>query len=84
MTDTCTYIGDGAGCTHAVVLGRSYCADHLWLVYKEGTAQHRKKDKRTAAAVWDLESEFNAAVEELAAEGYNFDEPRWEVETEEA
>jgi hypothetical protein len=80
MTDTCTYIGDGSGCTQAVVEGRSYCADHLWLVYKEGTAQVRKKDKRTAAAVWDLESEFNAAVEELAAEGYNFDEPRWEVE----
>jgi hypothetical protein len=84
MTNICTYIGDGAGCTHTAVEGRSYCADHLWLVYKQGTAQVRKKDKRTAAAVWDLESEFNAAVEELAAEGYNFDEPRWEVETEEA
>jgi hypothetical protein len=29
--------------------------------------------------VWDLESEFNAAVEELVMEGYNFDEPRWEA-----
>jgi hypothetical protein len=82
MTDTCTYIGDGAGCTHAVVLGRSYCTDHLWLVYKEGTAQHRKKDKKTAQAVWDLEAEFMAAVEQLMEEGYNFDEPRWEVEEE--
>jgi hypothetical protein len=32
-----------------------------------------------AAAVWDLESEFNAAVEELVLEGYDFDEERWEV-----
>jgi hypothetical protein len=29
--------------------------------------------------VWDLESEFNAAVEELIMEGYSFDEPRWEA-----
>jgi hypothetical protein len=55
----------------------------LFLVYKEGTAKpKRKKDLRVAAAVWDLESEFNAAVEELMNEGYNFDEPRWEVEEE--
>jgi hypothetical protein len=32
--------------------------------------------------VWDLESEFNQAVEELVAEGYDFDLPRWEVEEE--
>jgi hypothetical protein len=84
MTDTCTYIGDGSGCTGAVVLGRSYCAEHLWLVYKQGTAQVRKKDKRTAAAVWDLESEFNQAVQELVEEGYDFDEPRWEAVESEA
>ena len=78
----CTYIGDGAGCSHTAVEGRSYCTDHLWLVYKQGTAQHRKKDIKTAAAVWDLESEFNQAVQELVEEGYDFDEPRWEVEAE--
>jgi hypothetical protein len=51
------------------------------LIYKLGTARaQRKKDIRTAAAVWDLESEFNAAVEELILEGYNFDEERWEAE----
>jgi hypothetical protein len=32
-----------------------------------------------ANSTWDLESEFNAAVEELIAEGYDFDEPRWEI-----
>ena len=80
MTDICTYIGDGSGCSHTAVEGRSYCADHLWLVYKQGTAQIRKKDIKTAARVWDLESEFNAAVEELVLEGYDFDLPQWEAE----
>jgi len=81
----CTYLGDAltpCGCT-PTVLGKSYCAEHVFLVYKQGTARaRRKKDIKTAAAVWDLESEFNAAVQELAEEGYNFDEPLWEVEAE--
>lgn len=79
--DTCTYLGDSTtacGCT--AVEGRSYCTAHIGLIYKQGTARaKRKKDIRTAAAVWDLESEFNAAVEELAAEGWDFAEERWEV-----
>ena len=92
MIDTCTYIGSTDDsvyarlqptCCQPTVAGRSYCAEHLFLVYKEGSAKpRRKKDERTAAAVWDLESEFNAAVQELAEEGYNFDEPIWEVEEE--
>jgi hypothetical protein len=62
-------------------MGKSYCIEHIGLIYKQGTARaRRKKDIRTAAAVWDLESEFNAAVEELILEGYNFDEERWEAE----
>ena len=87
MTDTqqltCQYIGAQGTtptCTHRALPGRSYCAEHFELVYQKGTARaRRKKDLRVAAAVWDLESEFNAAVEELVMEGYNFDEPRWEV-----
>ena len=87
MTNTtqhpCQYIGAHGTtptCTHTALAGRSYCAEHLALVYQAGTARaKRKKDMRTAAAVWDLESEFNAAVEELIMEGYNFDEPTWEV-----
>jgi hypothetical protein len=67
--NTCTYIGDGTGCTHAVVEGRSYCADHLWLVYKQGSAVVRKKDTRTAAAVWDLRAELDSIIEELIEEG---------------
>jgi hypothetical protein len=53
----------------------------LPLVYQAGTARaRRKKDEKTAALVWDLESEFNAAVEELVNEGYDFEEPLWQVE----
>jgi hypothetical protein len=85
----CTYIGPNthslkATCTKPSLPGRSYCAEHLAIVYQAGTARaRRKKDERTAAAVWDLESEFNAAVEELIEEGYDPAEPRWETADEE-
>ena len=68
--DSCTYLGEHTeACGCAVVPGRSYCEQHLWLVYKQGTAVTRKKDTRTANAVWDLESELNSIVEELIEEG---------------
>jgi len=78
--DSCTYMGNAlVACGCATVLGKSYCQEHVFLVYKQGTARARRvKDQRVAAAVWDLEAEFNAAVEELVAEGYNFDEPTWD------
>jgi hypothetical protein len=39
-------------------------------VYQKGSnLRKRHKDIRTANSVWDIESEFNAALEELAAEG---------------
>ena len=86
MIDSCTYLGNNTqpcGCPSLV--GRSYCSEHYPLIYKLGTARaQRNKDKKTAAAVWDLESEFNQAVQELVEEGYNFDEPLWDVETEES
>jgi hypothetical protein len=41
-------------------------------MYQKGTAlRKRKKDIKRAAAIWDLESEFNAAVEELINEGFD-------------
>ena len=84
---TCQYIGAQGTtptCTQAALPGKSYCAEHLAVVYQVGTARaRRKKDIKTAAAVWDLESEFNAAVEELIMEGYDFGEERWEVKEEE-
>ena len=59
-------------CTVHSVAGRSYCEEHLWSVYQKGSATaRRKKDLRVAESVWDIESEFNAAVEELVSEGFD-------------
>lgn len=69
MTKTCTWIGEGEGCTEQALNGRSYCEQHLWLVYQRGTAVHRRKDTRTAGSVRDWENLFNEAVEELEQEG---------------
>ena len=81
----CTYLGNSTTrCGHPTLPGKSYCAEHYAVVYQAGTARaKRKKDARVAAAVWDLESEFNAAVEELIMEGYDPSEERWEVKEEE-
>jgi hypothetical protein len=77
---TCQYIGQDSTahstrleptCCTPSLAGRSYCEEHLWCVYQKGSATaRRKKDERVAAAVWDIESEFNAALEELEAEGF--------------
>ena len=74
---TCQWIGTEdkgpvytSHCDCAVVPGRAYCEEHLWAVYQKGTAVHRRKDRRRAEAIWDLESEFNRAVEELIEEGF--------------
>ena len=80
MSNKCQWIGNGEGCTHAAVAGTSYCAEHYAKVYQTGTAVRRKKDARRAAAVWDIESAMNEAVEELIEEGYDFGEERWAVE----
>ena len=69
---TCTYIGTGMGCSKPTVNDTSYCKDHVHIVYQKGTARaRRKKDERVAAAVWDLESEFHAAYQELVDEGFD-------------
>lgn len=47
-----------------------YCTEHWPLMHRKGTAlRKRKKDIRVANSVWDLESLFNEAVEELTEEG---------------
>ena len=71
MTNTCTYIGTGPPCTQPALLGRSYCADHLWMVYKQGSAKARKKDQRRAEQVWNIQDAFNEAITELEAEGFD-------------
>lgn len=68
----CCFIGDGTGCEMPVETGRNYCINHLWSIYRKGTATAtRKKDIRTANRVWDLQSAFNEAIAELEAEGFD-------------
>lgn len=74
LVSTCKWIGNSPKmqptCCKPTVEGRSYCEDHMWLVYQKGSALgKRKKDARRAQAIWDIESEFNIAVEELIEEG---------------
>lgn len=67
----CTWVGQGEGCSQPVSL-RSYCQDHVWRVYQQGTQMHkRRKDIRTAGQVHFWESLFNEAVEELEAEDFD-------------
>ena len=70
---TCQYLGhSNTPCGKPAVAGKSYCADHIFDIYQKGTARaKRKKDERRAAAVWDIQDEFNKAVEELIAEGFD-------------
>jgi len=57
-------------CCNPSVPGKSYCEEHVWLVYQKGSnLRKRHKDIRVANSVWDIESEFNAAVQELIEEG---------------
>jgi hypothetical protein len=70
----CSWIGDNPkmnpACCKPVAEGKSYCEDHVWQVYQKGTAlARRKKDTQRANTIWDFESEFNAAVEELVNAG---------------
>lgn len=68
----CTYIGGGEGCTHTAVEGKSYCVQHLAVVYKQGTARaKRHKELRTVDKVRMVESLMMEAVEELEAEGFD-------------
>jgi hypothetical protein len=50
--------------------GCKYCDQHQAAFGQKNTRlRKRHKDLRVAAAIWDLESEFNEAVTELIAEG---------------
>jgi hypothetical protein len=72
VIEACTYMGNAVKpCACQVVKGRSYCEEHLWLVYKQGSnLTTRKKDIKVANDVRLWESLFNEAVEELVDEGF--------------
>jgi hypothetical protein len=56
-THTCQYIGgDGykPSCTHAALAGYSYCAEHLAVVYKQGT---KRATRLMNEAILELETE---------------------------
>jgi hypothetical protein len=57
-------------CTNDAVSGKSYCSDHLHIVYQKGTARaKRHKEIRVANNIRMWENLFNEAVEQLEAEG---------------
>ena len=73
MKSKCQWIGNGEGCNHTAMKDRSYCEDHIWIVYQKGTAlRKRHKDIRVAENIHQWDSLINEAVQELEAEGVVF------------
>ena len=74
-TSQCQYIGAQGTqptCTHTALEGRSYCLEHLAVVYKAGTKRAtRHKELRTVDKVRIVESLMNEAIAELEAEGFD-------------
>lgn len=74
MNDTCQYIGTGRQqpgvCSSKHMHGMSsYCTTHWPQIYQAGTAlKRRKKDTKTAAAVWDVLSEIESVAAEIDLE----------------
>jgi hypothetical protein len=72
---TCQYIGEQGTqptCTAAALPGHSYCAEHLAVVYKQGSKRAtRHKELRTVDKVRIVESLMNEAIAELEAEGFD-------------
>ena len=75
---TCAYIGNNdynilqPTCCASAVAGRAYCTEHLYVVYKQGTARaRRKKELSTVDKVRIVENLLNEAVAELEAEGFD-------------
>ena len=75
---TCAYIGSTdysvlqPTCCSPAVAGRAYCTEHLYVVYKQGTARpKRKKEHSTVDKVRLVESLMNEAIAELEAEGFD-------------
>ena len=65
----CEWIGQGERCSKEAVKDRSYCQDHVWLVYQQGTSVRRRKDKQRADIVFELQSLLDQAIAELESEG---------------
>jgi hypothetical protein len=72
ITD-CTYMGNSTtACGCPTVMGKSYCAEHIYIVYKQGTARaRRKKELTTVDKVRMVEELMHEAIAELEAEGFD-------------
>jgi len=56
-------------CEQDHAAGDQYCAEHRSKMGQRGTSLRRRhKDIARANHIWDLESEFNTALEEIEAE----------------
>jgi hypothetical protein len=54
------------------VLGKSYCAEHIYTVYQKGTARGRRnKDQRRVDTVRWIEQLMMEVIAELEAEGFD-------------
>jgi hypothetical protein len=50
--------------------GKSYCCNHVWRVYQEGSAvKARKRSEKKTLNLQDLIDDFIVAADELALEG---------------
>jgi hypothetical protein len=54
-----------------VLEGKSYCEQHQWQVYQQGTAVKRRKDRVRYSNVRQIEELMEEAINELIEEGYD-------------
>jgi len=73
--DQCQYIGGNGftlSCKNFTVPGKSYCEEHIHIVYQKGSAtRNRHKDIRQAEKVRLVESLMNEAIAQLEEGGFD-------------
>ncbi len=66
----CTWIGNNEYCTESTVPDRSYCEQHVWIIYQQGTRLgKRNRDQERVARQRLLSQLLDEAVQELELEG---------------
>jgi hypothetical protein len=75
ISNQCQYIGANGftmSCNKPAVPGKSYCEDHVHIVYQKGSAtRKRHKDIAQAEKVRLVESLMNEAIAQLEEEGFD-------------
>jgi hypothetical protein len=72
---TCTYIGTDYNrlqpiCCNTSIANKSYCEEHVWIVYQQGSSlARRRKDIRRAHSISEIVSDLNDVYAELIADG---------------